>query len=181
MISSPSFVARSSMWQPDEKLSSKTNEGMVAATLLEGVWRGCLETNMSATTSGEAPYAVESASPGWLAFCGFKPSEILGKTLSVVQGPGTEKEALCKLMQAVSKREPFSTELTNYTKSGIPFINHITITPQADGTFKVVTRGATVLPRDPVPDARCGEGATLQQEVEKERASDTASTSSRWP
>ena len=50
------------------------------ACLLEGVWSEGLDFH--AETEAHPPFRVTHASQGWLAFCGFRPSEVLGKSLS---------------------------------------------------------------------------------------------------
>ncbi len=55
------------------------------ACLLEGVWSEGLDFH--AETEAHPPFRVTHASQGWLAFCGFRPSEVLGKSLSQATCP----------------------------------------------------------------------------------------------
>jgi len=56
-------------------------------------------------TEAEAPYHVVFASEAWLSLCGFSACEIAGRAgLSCIQGPGTNRLALAKLMAHVRKQ-----------------------------------------------------------------------------
>jgi len=80
----------------------------------------------------DPPFEVIWASDEWLNFCGFRDNEIVGKTLKLIQGPGTDQGAIDALMSAVARREVFTTTLLNYTKRGVPFYHTLTIDPLTD-------------------------------------------------
>mmetsp|Transcript_25264 Transcript_25264/g.55226 ORF Transcript_25264/g.55226 Transcript_25264/m.55226 type:complete len:357 (+) Transcript_25264:182-1252(+) len=103
-------------------------------------------------TEAEAPYHVVFASEAWLSLCGFSACEIAGRAgLSCIQGPGTNRLALAKLMAHVRKQEPlFSLPLINYDKNQNPFSHELTIVPlQApDGTAYLKATSASVYRRE---------------------------------
>jgi len=88
--------------------------------------------NMAVLTTVEPPFEVIWASEEWLHFCGFREDEIVGQTLKLIQGPGTERAAIDQLMESVNRTEVFTTTLFNYTKRGIPFYHKLTIEPLID-------------------------------------------------
>jgi len=105
----------------------------------EGHWRN--DQNMYVVMEAKSPHHVKLASSDWLEFCGFRPDEIIGKTLSPIRGPMTERSVISSLMEAVREllTEPPSIDnpqpsirrqLTNYTKRGVCFTNHIYVTQQ---------------------------------------------------
>ena len=118
----------------------------------EGVWRDDLD--MFVTMGASPPHLVTSASPGWLAFCGFCSKEVVGSTLHTIQGPLTEPDAVSNLLTRVHsllhkpanpQPSPIRCQLTNYTKHGLCFINHLAITPHAKGNaVELVTRTESV-------------------------------------
>ena len=79
-------------------------------------------------THAQPPYSALWASPAWLQLCGLAPSELAGQTLSVIQGPGTSREAIGELMSAAKENRPCSgIQLVNYHKSGAPFKHTVSI------------------------------------------------------
>jgi hypothetical protein len=68
--------------------------------------------------SGYPPFPVTDVNDLWLHVCGFSTrEEIVGQTMRIIQGPETERDRVDGLMTHVRRRQPFSTVLTNYTKS----------------------------------------------------------------
>ena len=70
------------------------------------------------TMSSDPPYNILCVSPGWEKLCGVSSHAASGKTLSVLQGPMTNPDAIDKLVQAAyqkkqtSVRPPSSCEPT---------------------------------------------------------------------
>ncbi len=64
---------------------------------------------------------------------GFAPDDVLGQTPGeVLQGPDTDRAETRKIGAALDARRPIRVELLNYTKSGRPYWNAISISPQVD-------------------------------------------------
>ncbi len=83
---------------------------------------------MLVVTEAISPYPITWASTGWLYVCGFQMSEIIGRDLSCIQGPGTDRKAIGRLMSAVRSGEPVdSLPLVNYDKHGRPFSHRLSI------------------------------------------------------
>ena len=83
-------------------------------------------------TESSQPYRVLSISPGWQRLCGYSRDEVLGKPLNFMQGPRTEPDAIRALMRAVNAEMPVSVRLTNYTRSGVPFVHQLSCEPLRD-------------------------------------------------
>lgn len=65
---------------------------------------------------------------------GHRPEDLLGKTPRVLQGPGTDPEAIASLGAALRRWEPVTTQLLNYRTDGSTFWNELSIVPVADDT-----------------------------------------------
>lgn len=87
--------------------------------------------NMAVVCSATPPYAVVWASESWLRLCGFDSlNDILGRSLSCIQGPSTDSAALNKIIQAVKASRPCGMRLINYHRVGlVPFIHTVSVTP----------------------------------------------------
>ena len=96
-------------------------------------------------TEATPPHRALSVSPGWQQLCGYSRDDVLGRPLKLIQGPGTEPDALRALMRAVEMQMPVSVRLTNYTKSGVPFVHQLSCEPL----------------RDPSGETRCFQATSL--------------------
>jgi hypothetical protein len=79
--------------------------------------------------SGYPPFPVTDVNDLWLQVCGFSREEVVGQTMRIIQGPETERDLVDGLMAHVRRRQPFSTVLTNYTKTRQPFRNELRVEP----------------------------------------------------
>lgn len=80
-------------------------------------------------TSASPPFNIEAVNDPWVTLCGFTAEEAYGQSLSILQGPDTEKEVLSKFMHEVSQGKRTEAVLTNYTKGGTAFKNQLVIEP----------------------------------------------------
>ena len=109
-----------------------------------------------AITESTAPYRCLSVSPGWQQLTGYTRDEALGSSLSILQGPLTEKDSLHSLMRAVHMQMPASVRLTNYTKDGTPYVHQLSVEPL----------------RDPSGETRCFQATSLVLQAPGEPPSD---------
>ena len=79
--------------------------------------------------SGYPPFPVTDVNDMWLQVCGFSREEVVGQTMRIIQGPETKRDLVDGLMTHVRRRQPFSTVLTNYTKTRQPFRNELWVEP----------------------------------------------------
>lgn len=63
---------------------------------------------------------------------GYEPSEIVGKSPRILQGPLTDKSVLKKLRTALQKWQVCRVEVLNYKKDGSTFWNEFEVTPVAN-------------------------------------------------
>lgn len=80
-------------------------------------------------TEASNPFRIVSVNSAWEQLCGFSAAECHGKTLECLQGPETDHEAINTLMTQLKRGEEGETILTNYTKSGRKFRNHLRVGP----------------------------------------------------
>ncbi|MCB0667649.1 MAG: SpoIIE family protein phosphatase [Saprospiraceae bacterium] len=68
---------------------------------------------------------------------GYKKEEVLGRNCRFLQGPGTDKDAVAKIRQAIQDNKSLTLELLNYKKDGSPFWNRLSISPIRNSGGKV--------------------------------------------
>ncbi|MEO1679235.1 MAG: EAL domain-containing protein [Pseudomonadota bacterium] len=65
---------------------------------------------------------------------GYRLDEVMGRSPgSFLQGPDTDPEVRAEIGRALAMRQPIRREVLNYTKSGTPYWNLLSISPQVDG------------------------------------------------
>jgi len=82
-------------------------------------------------TQPQPPYAIAWASPGWLALSGYSSlAEIAGLTLSIVQGPRTQRAVVDRIVEAARYEQSVEgLRLVNYDTQGRPFRHTLRVTP----------------------------------------------------
>lgn len=68
-------------------------------------------------------------SPAFCALTGYKAEEIVGLNCRFLQGRATSSRSIRTLKNAISKQEPVTQLILNYTKAGKPFWNLLCIIP----------------------------------------------------
>jgi len=101
------------------------------------------DTRVQVITSAVEPYLLVWASQAWLDLCGFKESEVLGKTLDIIQGPLTSRSSITKLMDAIRAGETTEVPMINHTRSGAPFSHLLRVEPLRNSQQKVMCVQAT--------------------------------------
>eukprot|EP00978_Attheya_sp_CCMP212_P006709 scaffold15561_cov55-Attheya_sp.AAC.1 len=91
-------------------------------------------------TTTHDPFRIVDVNDAWVGLCGYSRQEARGRTLGeLIQGPETDEAQITKTMTQLfglgQEGGETSTILTNYSKSGRKFHNHLRIGPmiQADG------------------------------------------------
>jgi PAS domain S-box-containing protein len=80
-------------------------------------------------TESKSPYNIIFVNSKWVEMCGFTEDETIGQSLSIIQGPLTEKDELLGLMRMVEQKQPCSAVVHNYQKSGKIFLNYFRVYP----------------------------------------------------
>ena len=78
-----------------------------------------------ATASGKITYANKA----FKKLTGHDPSEVIGKTPRIIQGPGTDKTVINRLALALKSGGKFEGKAINYKKDGTPFIMYWRVLP----------------------------------------------------
>ncbi|MEM1022212.1 MAG: PAS domain-containing protein [Myxococcota bacterium] len=110
---------------------------------------------------------VVYANPAFTRMTGYAVEEILGLTPRILQGDGTEPEALDYMRTRLRAFEDFQVEVTNYRKDGRPFVVHLDVRAVRDGTGWVTHWVSTQ--RDVTPQRLSRAGLGLSAEAPERR------------
>nr|AML76924.1 putative LOV domain-containing protein [Hedera helix] len=69
---------------------------------------------------------------------GYSSKEVIGRNCRFLQGPGTDKNEVAKIRNAVRTGTSYCGRLFNYKKDGTPFWNLLTVTPIKDDAGKTI-------------------------------------------
>ena len=75
------------------------------------------------------PFRISYVNMAWEDLCHFSKEEVLGQTLSVIQGEQTDRRELDRLTKEVLQGHQCEARLVNYTKLGQAFLNHLRMKP----------------------------------------------------
>ena len=95
----------------------------VLQVLAENSYDSILVTD--ATRAGKIIYANKA----FKTLTGYAPSEVIGKTPRILQGPATDRNVIARLGDALKKNGRFEGKAINYRKDGTPFIMHWRVLP----------------------------------------------------
>lgn len=90
---------------------------------------------ISDATTPDAP--IVYVSPSFERLVGYGADEILGTNCRMVQGPGTDRETVRRISEALREGKVFQGEILNYRKDGTPFWNFLRIAPIRDASGRV--------------------------------------------
>jgi len=74
------------------------------------------------------------ANKAFKTLTGYDPSEVIGKTPRILQGPATDKQVIARLAEALKNGGRFEGKAINYKKDGTPFIMHWRVLPAKIGS-----------------------------------------------
>ncbi|MDA0369532.1 MAG: PAS domain-containing protein [Proteobacteria bacterium] len=107
-----------------EKLMSGADGALALLQVMaENSFDSVLITGASA--EGKIVYANKS----FKKLTGYDPSEVIGKTPRILQGPGTDSKVISRLSDALKSGEKFEGKAINYKKDGTPFIMYWRVLP----------------------------------------------------
>jgi len=107
-----------------EKLMNGVEGGLALLQVLaENSFDSVLITDASA--EGKIIYANES----FKRLTGHEPSDIIGKTPRILQGPATDPKVIARLTDALRSGGGFEGKAINYKKDGTPFIMYWRVLP----------------------------------------------------
>jgi len=77
------------------------------------------------------------ANDAFRSVTGYSDDQILGNNCRMLQGPGTDPEAVATIREGIAANRPMTVQLLNYRRDGTPFWNRVTVTPIEDETGTV--------------------------------------------
>lgn len=106
------------------KVLRDTDTGLhVLRELMESSYDSILITD--ATRAAKIVYANNA----FRTLTGYSPSEVIGRTPRILQGPATDKKVIARLGKALKKGGKFEGRAINYRKDGTPFIMYWRVMP----------------------------------------------------
>lgn len=105
--------------------------------LMNGVDGGLALLQVLAENSFDSVLITEASAEGKITYVnksfkkltGYDPSEIIGKTPRIFQGPGTDSKVIARLSDALKSGRKFEGKAINYKKDGTPFIMYWRVLP----------------------------------------------------
>jgi PAS domain S-box-containing protein len=80
-------------------------------------------------TDASAEGKIIYANKAFKKLTDYDPSEIIGKTPRILQGPGTDSKVIARLSDALKTGGKFEGKTINYKKNGTPFIMYWRVLP----------------------------------------------------
>ena len=84
-------------------------------------------------TDASAGAKIIYANQAFRKLTGYAPSEVIGKTPRILQGPATDKKVIARLAEALKSGGNFEGQAINYKKDRTPFIMYWRVLPVAVG------------------------------------------------
>ena len=106
-------------------------------TLINGVEDALALLQVLAENSFDSVLITDASSEGKIIYAnksfkkltGHDPSEIIGKTPRILQGPATDSKVIARLSDAMKSGGKFEGKAINYKKDGTPFIMYWRVLP----------------------------------------------------
>ena len=103
-----------------------------------------LDRSVEASTNGvvisdarKKGFPVIYVNPAFSAITGYQAEEMLGRSCSMLQGPGTSLNATKKIADALREKREVRCTIRNYRKDGTPFWNELILSPVRDSHGEV--------------------------------------------
>jgi PAS domain S-box-containing protein len=105
--------------------------------LMNGVDGGIALLHVLAENSFDSVLITDASLEGKIIYAnkafkkltGHNPSEIIGKTPRILQGPATDSKVIASLADALKSGKKFEGKAINYKKDGTPFIMYWRVLP----------------------------------------------------
>jgi len=110
----------------EEMKTDSTSQIPLPTTLPEALLPS---TEARVITEAIAPFKITSVSSAWEHLCGYNRYQCYGKTLKMIQGPETNMDVVCEMMERLSRGENADGVLINYKNDGTKFKNHLRVGP----------------------------------------------------
>jgi len=132
--------------------------------IINNTSEGIMITESSTSTSILNNHGILFTNDAFTKMTGYSKEELIGRSPNILQGPETETESKILMRIAIENDKSFITDITNYKKNGVKFINRIYGSPVKDELNK--TRFFISMQND-VTEERRNELLLLKLEEEK--------------
>lgn len=121
-----SFASPESDFQASS-FQSSTETTRLPQTFAEALME---EKKAVVVTTAASPHKIVHVNAAWEDLCGYRRSEALDRTLSLIQGPDTNAQLASNTVQRVlARQQGQDAYLINYAKDGRRFTNHLSMGP----------------------------------------------------
>jgi PAS domain S-box-containing protein len=87
-----------------------------------------LRSNLACVvTRPTAPHTIVTVNAAWTDLCGYTAAEVMGKSLSMLQGNMTNTQLAASTVEQANAKKWVDMYLVNYKKNGSPFTNHLSL------------------------------------------------------
>ena len=102
-------------------------------------------------TEAGRPFRIAHVNPAWELLCGYAAAEALGREApALLHGPLTDRAAAMAFTRSIEETGfPASMIVTNYTKSGEAFLNHVVTLPLRECGGPILYHAAILTPIPP--------------------------------
>ena len=100
-------------------------------SIMKRLFEASLEESFNAIMITEAGlgYPIIYVNPAFSELTGYSPTEVIGKTPAILQGPETDPDVLSRLNQDLAEGNLFHGRAVNYRKDGSTFMMEWKIAP----------------------------------------------------
>lgn len=100
-------------------------------SIMKRLFEASLEQSFNAIMITEAGlgYPIIYVNPAFSQLTGYAPTEVIGKTPAILQGPETDPDVLSRLKQDLAEGNLFHGRALNYRKDGSTFMMEWKIAP----------------------------------------------------
>ncbi|MFP4350534.1 MAG: PAS domain-containing protein [Thermodesulfobacteriota bacterium] len=100
-------------------------------SIMKRLFEASLEESFNAVMITEAGlgYPIIYVNPAFSQMTGYAPTEVIGKTPAILQGPETDPDVLARLNQDLAQGNLFHGRAVNYRKDGSKFMMEWKIAP----------------------------------------------------
>ena len=102
----------------------------------DAVLSAAAKAHSSVVCAASPGVPVIYVSDSFEAHTGYPRAEIVGKSLSILQGPETEPEAVSEFRRLIDEVTPGTVRITNYRKDGSRFVHECELRPILDEAGK---------------------------------------------
>lgn len=120
-------MEREDDWELTDRLHAPVGKGDPFAAAVRATRMPMLITDPRQTDN-----PIVFCNEAFLRLSQYSREEVLGRNCRLLQGPGTDREAISKIRAGVAAPREVSVDILNFKKDGTPFWNALYISPVSD-------------------------------------------------